>query len=309
MFKPTLKFNELIISSGGIKGYHMLGILSQINQYHPLNNFQYLTGTSMGSILATFIATGCTLEEIEAILIKINWFEFMDIKLIHFIEQTGFIDTHRLSNLFRAMFEYKNLNKNITFLELFNLNHKFLTLCVTNITKRKAEYHNHITTPNLSIIESIIMSISIPFVFKPVKYQGCIYLDGAILDHFPYYYHKHTKKMGICSLDRDIFKEIEQIQENSFDSNPLFDLMKDILSTLLEENLRLKCKYKKPKNTIYLVEEINCIEFDMELKHKYDLMKRGTEIAKRYFYFEFKKRRKYYLIKKYSNIWIHKYKK
>ena len=117
--RPIYKFDELIISSGGIKGYNMLGILNEINKYHPLDKFRYLTGTSMGSVLASFIAIGCTLEDIEAVLIKINWFEFMDIKLINFIEQSGFIDIYRLTNLFRALFEYKDHNRNITFLELF----------------------------------------------------------------------------------------------------------------------------------------------------------------------------------------------
>ena len=52
-------------------------------------------------------------------LLKTEWFDFFDIKIRHFLEEMGFIETFQLQQYFKAVFAYKNLSPTITFQELY----------------------------------------------------------------------------------------------------------------------------------------------------------------------------------------------
>lgn len=298
--KVTHQFDELIISSGGVKGYLMLGALKELDQHHPVDKFTYYTGSSMGSLLSAILAVGCTIEEMEAILVEIEWFDFFDIKIRHFLEEMGFIETCQLQQYFKAVFSYKNLSPTITFQELYEQTGKVLTVAVTNVSKRIGEYHCYKTTPNQSILQSLIMSISIPIVFKPIRYNGSLYSDGGIVNHFPYYYHKDTKKMGICLTDRNLFDQMENIPESE---NPLVSYIIDIMSSMQDEMVRMKMREKKTKNTIFILDDSNGADMKISKEHKYKMMEKGIFFAKKYYEKEIKKRRRRYLIQKYIHLW------
>lgn len=304
--KVSYSFDELVISSGGVKGYLMLGALKEMEKYHPLQKFTHYTGASMGSLLSALLAVGCTIEEMEAILVEIEWFDFFDIKIRHFLEEMGFIDTFELQKYFKAVFEYKNLSPNMTFQELYEQTGKVLTVGVTNVSKRRGEFHCYKTTPHLTIIQSLIMSISIPFVFKPIRYEGSLYSDGGIINHFPYYYHKGTKKMGICMMDRNLFDEMENIPEKD---NPLMEYIVNIFSCMTDEMVRMKMKEKKAKNTIYIYDNTNGVDMKIPKEDKYKMMEKGRLFAKKYYKQEYRKRRRNYLIHKYIHLWRSKCKK
>ena len=52
-------------------------------------------------------------------------------------------------------------------------------------------YICHKTYPDLSLYKAIRMSISIPFYFTPVEYNGNLYVDGGCVDDFPLHKFKH----------------------------------------------------------------------------------------------------------------------
>ncbi len=298
--KVTHHFDELVISSGGVKGYLMLGALKELDKHHPVQKFTHYTGASMGSLLSAILAVGCSIEEMEAILVEIEWFDFFDIKIRHFLEEMGFIETSQLQQYFKAVFAYKNLSPTITFQELYEKTGKVLTVAVTNVSKRIGEYHSYKTTPHQSILQSLIMSISIPIVFKPIRYNGSLYCDGAIVNHFPYYYHKDTKKMGICLMDRNLFDEMENIPESE---NPFVSYMIDIMSSMMDEIVRMKMKEKKTKNTIFIYDQSNAADMKIAKEDKYKMMEKGIIFSKKYYEREMKRRRRRYLIQKYIHLW------
>jgi NTE family protein len=231
--------HELIISSGGVKGYILLGVLHEMDVYHPLDKFTYYTGTSMGSLLSALLAFGCTFDEMKAILVEIEWFDFLDVKIRHFLDEMGFIETFHLQKFMKAILSYKQISPTITFQELYQMNGKILTVGVTNVTKRKGEFHSYLTTPHMSVIQSLMMSISIPILFKPISYQGCLYSDGGIANHFPYYYHKDTYKMGICLMERDLFQETSEILTPE---NELLSYLMNIMGTFSAKGLQFILK-------------------------------------------------------------------
>ena len=70
-------------------------------------------------------------------------------------------------------------------MELFELTKKTFIVTSVNINKHSVVYFSHTSHPHMSVVKSIRMSISIPFLFTPVEHEGCLYVDGGCIDNFP----------------------------------------------------------------------------------------------------------------------------
>jgi NTE family protein len=60
-----------------------------------------------------------------------------------------------------------------------------LVITGTSLTSGSVKYFSYKTTPNMPIWLACRISISIPFFFMPITYNGDIYADGGILYNYP----------------------------------------------------------------------------------------------------------------------------
>jgi predicted acylesterase/phospholipase RssA len=314
-----MTYEELVISSGGIYIVHYVGALLSLNKYFPLHYFKYYTGCSAGSIISLLLVCGYSIEELYEEILNLDITEYQDIKIANFLEEYGFDNGEKFYILFKKYFDKKNINHNITFLELFEKTHKILTFSVTNITKQCSEYHNVFSTPYMKVIDSLLMSMNIPILFKPIKktltYMGNYqenhyYLDGALLDPFPWKVIKKinpSKKIGIFQHNPNQNNNI--IQEFNFMSDFQSYFMK-IIKTFEKDMLKEKYKFlKDEKNVknIFMIHDpnINMIDFQMSPEIK-KLYIKDTEQKFEIFYLH--KQRTQYLSHKYFYLWYQKIK-
>jgi arachidonate 5-lipoxygenase len=77
----------------------------------------------------------------------------------------------------------------ITFLQVFEKFGKELCIVVTNVSQGTAEYCHHKTTPHLSIITAVRMSLTTPVLQSVVKHkpfsEDQLYVQGGILHNYP----------------------------------------------------------------------------------------------------------------------------
>ena len=303
--------NELIISSGGSKGYSIIGALTEFIKLYPLDKFKYYTGCSIGALICYMINIGYTFDEINDILFNINFEIFQDLKIINFIEKQGFDDGIKMSNFFKAMTINKEYKSNITFKELYEKTGKILTITVVNITKGIPEYHNVNTQPNLSVILSLRMSSNIPIMFSPILYKDEYYIDGALLDPFPYFYIKNTKKYGIWLFDKNEINFIKELNVIMIDniSNSLVYIFK--LLKVLYVNYMKKYYKKLPKNIICISfnsKSTNFESFNVPYIDRVKMFNIGVNKCKIFLKKIYKRQRIKYLSRKYFNIWYKKIK-
>jgi hypothetical protein len=300
------KYNELIISSGGIKGFSIIGALYNFFQYYPLNNINYYTGTSVGALICTLLNLEYNINELKEIMFHIDFSIFQDLKVIHLIENCGFDNGIKFNNFLKALFLHKNINHTITFKELFSLTNKCLTIVVTNVTKGFAEYHNYITTPNLSILLSLKMSTNVPILFSPIIYNNDYYLDGGLLDPFPYFYNKHTIKIGFWLFDNYEFNFINNFDVQFIKNTHNIIVFIITLLKMMYSNY-IKQYYKKiPKNVIQIHYDCVSVDFKMDKKDKIKLFHIGQQKTKLFLHKIYKKNRKRYLAIKYFYLWKEK---
>jgi len=312
------KYNELIISSGGNKGVALLGSLNYINTFYPIHSFSYLTGCSVGSIIVLLINLGYSINELNEILFKINFSDFQECKIMNLIEKCGFDEGIKLTNFIKALIINKNYNQNITFLELFDKTKIKLTIVVTNITTGNVEYHNYIDTPDIPIYLSIRMSSNIPILFSPIIYNKNYYVDGALLEPFPYYYNKNTKKLCLWLFDKyeiDFLKKMEKVNfinelDNSF--NYILNILRIIYINYMKIYYRKIDLYtnNNKKNDIIQVDfelkNVSFENFEMSFNDKIEMYNIGYDKCKIFYKKYFKKLRKRYLFMKYYYLWKYK---
>lgn len=299
------KYNELIIGSGGLAGLSYLGGLEILDTYYPLKNFKYLTGCSAGSLICALLNIGYNVEEMKEIVKNINFIDFFQIKLSNLLSKGGFVDTYNLKNLFKSMFITKKFDQNITFLELYNLTNKILTVNTVNQSLNKIEYLNYENTPNMIVIDGIIMSLNIPLIFAPINYNNNIYYDGAILDPYPYDYIKNTKKLGLIVfteyLEKYILKEINDSEfefSNRFNSGYFMSNVLNTIFMLYNNYLKLFYKKKRNKNTIYIICNFES-NIEMNIQEKEKLFEKGHNKANLFIKKKIRKLKKDFILKKY----------
>lgn len=299
-------YDEIIISSGGIKGIATLGALNEFSKKYPINKIKYFTGCSVGAIICLFLNIGYTINDLNDIILKINFNIFQEIKILNLFEKCGLDEGIKFTNFLKASIINKGFNNNITFQELYELTGKVLTICVVNITKGVSEYHNYLTTPTLSVLLSVRMSSNIPVLFSPILYNESYYVDGGLLDPFPYYFIKNTNKFGLWLFENYEFKFIKEdnvsfVNNLSSSFNYIIELLKIVYTNYMKKY------YKKiPKNVVYInfdYTNLNRETFYIPEEDRLILFNIGKKKFNNYYKKYYKRVKKKYLVKKYFNIW------
>ncbi len=194
----------LTLSGGGAKGLAHIGILKALDSAGL--KIDYITGTSMGSIIGSLYAIGYSADSIEKMTRQINW----DLILSNqsslrtlFMEEkdeynkytvelpwvnhgfqlpTGLLQGQelwlKLSEMFFPVYNQKDFSK-------FNIPFK----CIgTDVGNGEA-----VVMSQGEIISAIRASMAIPSFFTPVGYEGKLLVDGGVVRNFPV---RDVKEMG-----------------------------------------------------------------------------------------------------------------
>lgn len=257
--------DTIIFSGGAIKGIGFVGCIKALSKYEYLFQIDKINnyiGTSAGSIIATMMAIGYTIEQIEEIIIKINFNDVININydkicdnILELINKNGIIDGDKFEKTIRIIIE-KITNKDLTFLELYQIYNKKLTINSVSINDKETEYFNYINTPHLNISKAVRMSCSIPILFQPYRYNDKLYVDGGLID-------------SIC---------IDQIETKNFigfyvegNNIPIINNILDFLQTILQcTNNKINHKINDNVNKIHSLyfDDILSINFSLNKDDK-----------------------------------------
>ena len=191
-----------------------------------------------------------------------------EINSISFIENFGIQDGDKIKLLFIKFLESKFNVKDITFQELYKKTNKKLTIIGTNLSLSKEECFNYKSTPDMSVILALRISMSVPIIFTPVQYNNQYYIDGGFVNNFPINY---------CSKKKTIGFYIKNSGDNNIDSikSLMISLLGVAADTISEKNIK---KYFKRivqiKNT-----QFNYTKFDIDKNFIKNFIKIGSEAA------------------------------
>jgi predicted patatin/cPLA2 family phospholipase len=196
-----MNINTLCIGGGGLKGFSFVSTLNILieHNYIDLNIINKYTGTSFGSIFAFFLIIGYTPLELITYFNNLDKNElFIDLNLELFLSDYGFTDANIYMNLIETLFYLKTKLKDINFKDLEILTKKKIYILGTNYTTGNKEVFSVDTTPTMSTLLAIRISISIPLLMTPVKYNDNYYVDGCLTSNLGIEYCDSNNTLCIC---------------------------------------------------------------------------------------------------------------
>ncbi|MBN1327463.1 MAG: patatin-like phospholipase family protein [Candidatus Cloacimonetes bacterium] len=186
----------LVLSGGGAKGLAHIGVLKVIEETGlPID---YITGTSMGSIVGGLYAIGYRAADLEKLVLEQNWddliFDKISRRNISFEEKNDLgryiasfpIDKGRVSLPAGLVAGQKismllaDLTMSAHHIEDFNQLPIPFRCIATDIEKGEAVILDH-----GSLSEAIRASLSIPSAFTPIELEGQLLVDGGLIRNFP----------------------------------------------------------------------------------------------------------------------------
>jgi NTE family protein len=186
----------LVLSGGGAKGLAHIGVLKVLEEVGlPID---YITGTSMGSVIGGLLACGYSAKEIEDIARSLDWNKLLadeisrkNISIVERDEYNRYLWEFPLvkwkvvmplalvggQNIATTLAHYTLPIHNITNFDSFPIPFRCIA---TDIEQVKPVVLRRGYLP-----DAIRASMAIPSFFSPVELEGHILVDGGIVRNFP----------------------------------------------------------------------------------------------------------------------------
>lgn len=154
----------LVLSGGGARGVCHLGVIKALEEFGV--RFDFISGTSAGAVVGSLYGYGYAPDEILKIIQTTSFYRALKLAWT----MTGLLSFEGLRDV---LLKYIPENK-------FDALKIPVTIAITEIKKGRIEY-----VSQGELMTAIEASCAVPAVFKPVQYQGGLYVDGGILDNLP----------------------------------------------------------------------------------------------------------------------------
>lgn len=204
-------FRNLVFQGGGVKALAYHGSLAVLEKVDLLNQIKRVGGTSAGALLAALISMRLSVDEIVQV------YQSVDYDRMKALRDTKSQDVTRLGSIqdrmaalnrfvtrfgvYENSYPYEWMGDTIgrfcadgsraTFADFRNLGFRDLHIVTTNVTKRTTEIFCAQATPDVAVVDALLMSQSIPFFYEALQFdgrsfgQGDHYADGGILLNYP----------------------------------------------------------------------------------------------------------------------------
>lgn len=262
---------------GGVKIIACIGALKRLlHDGLNITNIKHFAGTSAGSQVATLLACGYTIEEIETILYnmplkycKDGSFGFMR-NSYRLLTNFGYYKGEFIESFMEKLIFKKLLKRNASFRDLYNYNKNILRITGTCLTTSSLEYFDKDLTPDMPISKAVHISSCIPIFYAAVNYNGKYYVDGGVLRNLP-----------IMAFPNDEILFIEFIHNKEiFKINNLYSFILSLINVTVDYSNQLAVEkgVEKLKNVHFIkidTGNISSIDFDIDDSTKTFLLNQG----------------------------------
>ncbi len=172
----SVVFNRLALGGGGVKGVLHIGALQELSKHQDLMFPKGVYGSSIGSIIASYVAFGLPINNAIPLMRKYLKFERVVpkpsfIELAESLSSKGIFSMNLFESTLKDMFleagvDISNKKLNDAQMPLY--------IITSNITKRTPT----ILSGNVPLLDALKCSCCIPGIFKPQVLYDQLYIDG-----------------------------------------------------------------------------------------------------------------------------------
>lgn len=175
--RPTL---GIAFGGGGIRGYMHLGVIKALMEHHIQADL--VTGSSAGSIAATFYASGMSYPQLESVMSDLNTLSLLDVVW----SKKGLINGQNLAQWVNDSVAQTDLSEMPT----------PIGITATDMTAKSS-----VLIQQGNPGEAVQTSSSIPGAFVPVLHAGHVLVDGGVLHIVPVDYAKSMGADIVIAVD------------------------------------------------------------------------------------------------------------
>jgi len=245
---------RVVIGPGGMGFYAFLGSVACIG----LENIDEVSGSSAGAILGLFICSGKTLEETLDFCFSVNLKELATVSIMSLVTNFGLISHSPIKKVLKSFLgdlKFKDLSKKLY----------VTSFCVNRST---TEYFSVDTHPDMSVIDAVCMSISVPFLFETTKYNTYTYMDGGTRESIPV----------MAFIDKDPDSVLIIRRESNVVHVPEITSIKSFIQTLVNVVIQSAEDIKTLSKEIFIdTGDLNIFDFSMSHDDKMKLYTRGYQ--------------------------------
>lgn len=211
-------FRNLVFQGGGVKAYAYLGALRELEDAGILPQIERVAGTSAGALLGALVAMRLSVDEIQQVYQTIDQRQMPLGLAANVVDrqasatalerelgrlQDSFSSLRRLVTRFglhsleyglawmQETFARYCGNGRCTFAQFRDLGFRDLHIVTTNISQHAIEVFCADATPDVAVVDALLISQTIPLYFEALRFdgrhfgRGSHYADGGILLNYP----------------------------------------------------------------------------------------------------------------------------
>lgn len=229
---------HLAIGPGAMTYFAFLGALGALRDCHELDNLEEISGASAGGLLAFFyvVAEG-NIKTIIDYSLDIPIKDIMKPNIRQFLKHFGLVSQKKIRSVIVDIIRVFFSKEDLTFRELQALRPTMPKIYISAycVNLARTEYFSCDSTPNMSVVDALCMTIAVPFLFASVEHQGRRYIDGGTMEETP---------CGIFLGSRDVKTLLTPWSSESleYDTRNLKSYLVSILCT----TMRMRPRYSFP---------------------------------------------------------------
>ncbi len=159
-----MKKTGLALGGGAALGAAHVGVLRTIKEYNI--NIDYVAGTSIGALAASFFAFGVPIDKIEEMTLGLKWVDISRLSLSKY----GLLKNDKISHLIKKYIGDKNIEEaNIP-----------LAIVAADVATGEK-----VVLKSGSLIDAVQASTCIPGIFIPVEIDDRMLVDGGLVENVP----------------------------------------------------------------------------------------------------------------------------
>lgn len=271
MLKNKIRLTHLILSGGGTHGSVQVGALRFLMVEGLHTSITHISCCSIGCYVAMMYCLKFSIDEMEEVIKKFvsspKCIYISISSLMNIFTQLGLTETKHIFIPLLALAKEKYPHddiENFTFVDIakkFGIN---LYVSVTDICGGQNKIFSIDDTPDVNVFMACRASMSLPFVYTPVKINDRYYVDGALTNNFPITVFRQVpdeNKLGLA---------INNVSDND-DPGPsatmnIFIIIQNIMNMILQMVRDMTFLQYIKKKYVIIFDKIPANWFGYELK-------------------------------------------
>jgi NTE family protein len=274
-----MTIDTLVLSGGGPSGIAYIGMFKALFEKNilkkDLSGIKEIITTSAGILFSVLYMLKIKEDQIKQMMIGLDFETILDSDSLHIddlLVNLGLFDNKKIGIFLDSVIKHKLDIEDITLQELYDIIPIKLTVKVFNVTRKNLEYISHETDPHLSLSLLGMMTTAIPFFFRPIEYNECMYVDGGLRGHFPIENCKSDNYLGLFVLGGSVPKESELLD--------LFPIIRFIHSLMInQDDIIYELTNGEGNKDIIYVEVNQGLDFKLSLDRKEEIIQTGYDVT------------------------------